>query len=499
MTKIVALITFLTLLANGIPAASPGYDLPSFGYHRQPPDYGTHSADYELPPTKSAEDGAYDLIVVGTEPEGITAAVAAARSGLRTLLISEDPRIGGTLTLAKLNTLDMNYDDKGYLLTRGLFLEFWKKIDRRISFDVAKAQAVLEEMMASEKNITLELNTRVEEVLTEGNERNGTPETLTGLVLRTPRGTERVFGLRFIDATGDGDVAYRAGAPFKYGWEDRGRPDLHMAPTLVFRVADVDWEKAADHVTTQRKSTGNKAIGASKDSIWGLKEVSYSYHLKEHSTYIRPLNIGRQDDGSVLINALILFGVNVLDEASRFEAIQRGTREARAFVEHLRSTAPGFESARFDGVAPKLYVRESRHLVGRYTLTLDDIKQEKRPWDEIAVGSYPVDIQAASASHGGMLVHIPRSGYGIPFRVLVPAKGPDNILVIGRAASHSSVAFGSARVIPVGMVKGEAAGIAAWISIKKGSSFRELAADPVSIRVLQKIMLDRGGYLRPGE
>ncbi|MGH8104227.1 MAG: FAD-dependent oxidoreductase, partial [bacterium] len=88
----------------------------------------------------------YDLVVAGSEPEGVAAAVACARLGLRTLLVTRDDPLGGTFTLAKLATLDMNTGEDGRVLTRGFFLEFYRAVGKSAAFDVSRAQRFFDEV-----------------------------------------------------------------------------------------------------------------------------------------------------------------------------------------------------------------------------------------------------------------------------------------------------------------------------------------------------------------
>ncbi len=428
----------------------------------------------------------WDVVVVGGEPEAITAGIAAARCGARTLLVTKDPIVGHTMTLAELNFLDMNYDSKGNLLTCGLFSEWWNLLGKKSAFAPEKALAAFNRLIASE-NLTVRTKTRVISLEKDS-------QKLKALVLKSA--DEQVYHCRaktVIDGTGDGNLAAMAGAGFNVGRQDLGRPDLWMAPTLIFAVDGVNWARVKAYLQGQK----NPSVGANETAAWGYWEVSELYRPQDPDMYLRGLNIGRTDSDSVLVNALLIFNVDVLDPASRQAAIARGTAEAQRIVTYLRGNAPGFENAVFAGAASELYVRESRYLQGIYCLTLEDIEQERHPWDEIAVGSYPVDIQPAERGASCQSLYDPVDGYGIPFRCLVPQAGPANLLVVGRAASYSSQAAGSARVIPIGMVVGQAAGTAAAVVSKWPLNFREVANAPAAIRRIQNRLREQGAYLRP--
>lgn len=98
-------------------------------------------------------------------------------------------------------------------------------------------------------------------------------------------------------------------------------------------------------------------------------------------------------------------------------------------------------------------MRESRHIIGEYQLTIDDVLENRDCWDKIAIGSYPVDVQPTAQQTYGTVVGNP-DRYAIPYRSIVPLE-VENLLVVGRSASYKSLAAGSARVIPIGMAEGE--------------------------------------------
>ena len=103
----------------------------------------TEGAKGHLPAT----EGKYDVIVVGSDPEGIAAAIGASRSGAKVLLLGKEDGPGGLLTYGMLNTLDMNRNSEGILLTRGIFSEFYSAIGNTESFDVEKAKEVFSELI----------------------------------------------------------------------------------------------------------------------------------------------------------------------------------------------------------------------------------------------------------------------------------------------------------------------------------------------------------------
>lgn len=426
----------------------------------------------------------YDVIVVGGEPEGVAAAIAAARLGARTLLLEKRSGLGGLMTFGKLNSIDMNYGPRGELLTRGVFEEFFKKIDGD-SFDVAQAKKAFHQMVEGEQNITLLLNTKfVTPVMS--------PEGDKILGVEVDKAGEQLFFYagRIIDATQDADVAAATGVPYTIGSEDIGIYK-NMAQTLVFGVGGVDWREIMQVLNGDK----DPHTGANQLSAWGFGREMKNYQPSNPRVRMRGLNIGRQQDGSVLINALHIFGVDGLDPKAKAEGIALAEAELPRIVEFLRQNIPGFKNGYLAVVAPELYVRQTRHIQGEYTLTILDVLENRDFPDRIAHGSYPVDIQSTSPANHGFVIGVPQK-YSIPFRCLVPLK-VDNLLVAGRSASFSSLAMGSARVIPIGMATGQAAGVASVYSLYKGITPRDLAFNQEGISDVQRLLIAQGAYLKP--
>ena len=131
--------------------------------------------------------------------------------------------------------------------------------------------------------------------------------------------------------------------------------------------------------------------------------------------------MGRQNDNTVLINALQIFGVDTFDPKSVQEAFDIGKKELPNIVAYMQKTFPEFATVELDGSAPELYVRETRHMQGEYRLNIVDVCTNADQWDRIGFGSYPVDIQRITPTDSGNVVCKPKQ-YAIPFRSIVPQK-----------------------------------------------------------------------------
>lgn len=437
----------------------------------------------EIPQQLKGIRSQYDVIVAGTDPEGIAAAVSAARNGLSVLLIDarERTKLGGLMTLGWLNTIDMNRIGKE-ILNEGIFTE-WYALVEGDSFDVRTAEAAFARLVRNERNIDLLMPVETMEPVLKGN-------TVTGMRIRTSDGYETtIHSHAVIDATQDGDIYAAAGVPFTYGREDIGHKDAKMAVTLVFRLNGVTpkvWNEIRESL---RKQPG---YGSTNMSAWGYAEM-YQYKPTQPNVKMRGLNIGRQNDHTALVNALLIFDVDPLDSVER--AFEVAEAEIPHVIRYMQNRFPEFRSVSYGGHAPELYVRESRHMIGEYRLNIIDLLENKDKWDRIAFGSYAVDLQPIDPNDNGRILFDPIK-YAVPFRSIVPKK-VDGLLVVGRSASFDSLPHGSARTIPVGMATGQAAGAAVKVALERGLTFRDMSQDREAIRTLQERLNAQGMKLEP--
>ncbi len=427
------------------------------------------------------DDVDYDVIVLGGEPEGVAAAVSAARNGMKTLLVEDDEALGGLMTLGELNFIDMCEGRDGTLLTQGIFKEFYDKVGGT-AFDIEKAKEVFLSMVEEEPNLDLMLKTKLVSPILDG-------DTLKGVNVSTDGAEKEYLASVIIDATADADLAAVAGVPYTFAGEDIGEKDRQMGVTLVFTLSGVDWQKVQDYL----QNDDNAGTGATDKAAWGYTKEGYSYEPQDSLMRLRGFNIARQDNGDVLLNALIIFGVDVLDEESKQAGIERGKKELEYIVPYLRENCIGFENAELVSTAKQLYIRESRHIIGKYQLSIDDVLENRDCADKIAIGGYPVDVQPTATQTYGTVIGNP-DRYAISYGCIVPEK-IENLLVVGRSASYKSLAAGSARVIPLGMACGEGAGVAAAYAVNHDIAPSALYGDEKAIVAIQKTLRAQGAYL----
>lgn len=474
MTALIAMLLVVTMLfsgcSSGTESTGEAESLPQFT------NEGTADSDY-------------DVIVVGSDPEGIAAAVSAARNGMKTLLLSKDSTPGGLYTLGALNFIDVPETRDGTTLVGGIYEEFVNAVGGS-GFDIVNAANVFQDMLTSEENITVRYNAEFQAPVM-----NGT--TITGVTVLED-GQEVTYNAPYvIDATQDGDVAAAAGAPYTYAGEDIGERDREMGVTLVFRLSGVNWDSMTRYLTIKRgigelfnKST---SMGVSGNTAWGFSDEGYAYEPEDSAMRLRGFNMARQDNGDVLVNALLIFDVDPLDEESREEGIERAKAELENIIPYLQDEFWGFSDCQLVGTADDLYVRESRHITCEYNLTIDDVLENRWQDDAICVTAYPVDVQPTKTQTYGTVVGYPDQ-YAIGYKSLVP-QDVDGLLVVGRSAGYTSLAAGSARIVPTGMACGEAAGVAVAVAKSLDKTPRDLVDNSAAISMIQDLLVDQGAKL----
>jgi len=356
--------------------------------------------------------------------------------------------------------------------------------------------------MLDECGVTFLLHAFCVDVATEG-------RRARGVVVANKRGLELLPARAVVDATGDGDVATRAGAQFVLGKAAGG----NMQPvSRIFRVAGVDIEAMFAYLRRhpEEMSLPNRWEGGADYGIDDLDAPSVVMDafpsLVATARAAGELAVPRDRigietgpvPGVVTVNATRVHGVDGTDPDALSRAEVETQRQMYEVFDFLRRRVPGFREAWLVDSAHQVGVRETRHVLGDYVLTLEDVLAGRDFPDTVARGAYPLDLHdpAAGASvldrrvggDGVTLRKISRA-YGIPMRCLIPV-GLDAVVVAGRAISSSHEAAGSVRGQAVCMATGHAAGTIAALSARSGTVPRALDVGEV-----QKTLTDQGAIL----
>jgi hypothetical protein len=395
-----------------------------------------------------------DVLVLGAGPAGFSAAVNAAREGAVTLLVEQSGDLGGVATTGLMSHWTGN--------TEGGFYE--EILDRssedpqgegRKLINPERLKTVMLDMLA-EARASLRLYTFAGDVILEG-------ESITGVIVESKSGREAIMAKVVIDATGDGDIAYKTGAPYAKGRE----PDGKMQPmSIMFKVAGVDISRAVF------PGYFENTIQIPKGEVQALGKQQLPFPAGHVLLYKSSL------PGIVtcnMTNCIDVDGTNA-DDLTRATIVCR--HQIDAIVAFLREYVPGYESCYTISSASIIGVRETRHFKGEATLTEDDILSA-RVFEDWAVtrASFNFDVHNISGSGldatGAQTKFPQKRGYTIPFGCFIPQK-IDGLILAGRNISGTHMAHSNFRVMPICANMGQAAGIAAALCIKKGCKPRDL-------------------------
>lgn len=429
------------------------------------------------------EDGnrhAFDVLVVGGGPGGVGSAVAAARNGARTLLVDAYGCLGGALTVMGTHPMMTFHNKAGRQLVGGLAQELVDLLVRRgaspghipdaitynstvTPFCVESLKAILDEWVA-EAGVSVLFHTALVNVRMDG-------RRVAEAVLANRGGLSRVSARVFIDATGDADLAARAGVPCVLG-----RGDGTIQPvTMNFLLAHVDMARVRAYAHAHPEDfwfkAGPEAGLAALDrapcvSLGGFRKAWTEARARGEVDVPRGdvLFFETATPGVVAVNSTRIQGLDPTDpwDLSRAEAL--GRQQVRQVFEFLRRHAPGFENAALVATPAQVGVREGRHPEGRYRLEAEDLVNATRFPDPILMAGYPIDIHATKPGAGDCTVHLPNdAAYQIPLRSLLPV-GVDNLVLAGRAISATHEAAAAIRVTPLAMGIGQAAGTLAALA-----------------------------------
>ena len=441
---------------------------------------------------------------MGGGPAGVCAAIAAARNGAKTLVVERGNCLGGMATRGLVGPFMTCYDKNGeHQVIQGLFEEIverlvarggaihprdcragsaftsWIKVghDHCTPFEPECLKLTLDEM-AAEAGVTVLFHADFVEPLMDG-------ATIRGVRLFTKGGMRDVGARIVIDATGDGDVAYRAGVPTEFG--DSAAKRVQPA-SMFFRIGNCDLKAITADIEANKDNFYRKDGVNYRSLHWRVAEANAAgdWNLKRVSI---GLFRGVQED-EWFINTSRLMGVNSTDPESWSAAEVEGRKQVDQIFRFFRKYVPGCKDARLLCSGSTVGVRESRHVFGEYRLTVDDCLHGRRPPDTILCAANSVDIHGRFGPMSNQYVTV-RDGdyYGVPYRCLVPLK-VENLLVAGRCLSATSEAAGAVRVMPPVMAMGQAAGTAAALCVKTGKTPRTVdVGNLVAILKSQKVFL----------
>lgn len=428
--------------------------------------------------------GEYDVVVLGGGPAGMAAAVSAARSGRSTLLVERYGFLGGMGTAAGVTNfcgLHANVHGEIRQVVHGVADELLRRIDRlgglnqphglfgktvAQAYDTAAYKIAADDLLLA-AGVEILFHALAAGVLMDGARR------VRALLVETKSGRFAVAGRAFIDASGDGDLAAWAGAPY-----DKGDGAGHMLyPSTMFRINGVNPDRA----------------GKAWEVIPKLMldaEAQGRYRFPRRTPIVRPQKSGIE--WRVNLTQLANregYAMDGTDARELSEAEVLGRRQIAEVAGFLREV-PGFEGCYVSDIAPQVGIRETRRVRGLYQLSESDVLDCASFDDTIGVNGWPLELHLKGDVEFRW-PKIPESrGFNhLPYRMTVP-QGLDNVWVAGRCASMSHEAQSAARVTGACFVMGQAAGTAADLALKDAAS-----AAAVDVTQLQSRLEGAGAWL----
>ncbi len=420
-----------------------------------------------------------DVLVVGSGPGGLAAALAAARAGARTVLLERNGCFGGNITQVGVEGLAW-YRHEQTVDCEGIGVEFEERAKsmgaampepQSLSHALdAEAFKHVADVLVREAGITPMLHRMFAAPVMEG-------RTLKGVITESKAGREAILAKRVIDATGDADLAFRAGAPTA-----KTPKEEMMATSVMFSMSGVDKRRFLGAVKadpqTYKDWEGN---GEWNIETSGKEDALFSPFLRKPfkqalAAGLLPPNLSTiagtwgavSDQGDLTyLNLIGLAGYDGTNPDDLTAAEMEGRYQAIAAIEALKRFMPGCEGAKLRNFGMTLGVRDTRKIDAHYNMTGADVRGEARFDDSI--GIFPEFVDGY-----GILI-LPTTGryFHLPYRALLP-RGVDNLLVAGRCIGGDKISHAAVRNMMCCAVGGQGAGVAAAISIATNTALDQL-------------------------
>ena len=456
-----------------------------------------------------------DIAVVGGGVAGCGAAIAAAREGKKVLLIEQSGCLGGLATNGHVSPFDATNDRSGRPFG-GIAQEIIEGMEKAqkaygVPTSVIKREGphlfkwVLLNMAVDAGVDILFHATLIEPVMNN--------DTIDYLIISTKSGLEAVQAKVYVDASGDGDLFAGAGEEFIIGSEqnsldilkENNLDRMHFEEgaegiireehkvkcdvqpvSIMFTMGNVDLDKKPSQYNNRLLKFED--LGIDKEEF---KKLPYwgTPGFEENGDLI-PLPQGRilisrtGRPNEILVNISRILGVNATDAVELTNAEIKAQKQVMYLVDFLKRYVPGFEDSFLVESGNVLGVRESRRLIGQYVLSGDDAIRCRQFEDNIACGSYMIDIHDPQGRRKALGGEIDGNCYGIPYGSICP-KRVTNLLACGRCISVDHVAHASTRIQGTCVMTGQAAGTAAAQALLDNVSVQELDVKAVVNRLMK--------------
>ena len=396
-----------------------------------------------------------DVVIVGTELEGLYLAQKAKAEGLTPLILEPTGHVGGQLLQGEMLYLDGIYNEEGKPLMQGGFKELFHeytegRIRKWSQFERYTAKLL--------EQIPVIQNAVIEEVKVE----NGRVASITYSSKGGPART--VSPSYVVDNTDNAALVQKLNVQPLPGLEalyGAGQKE-YMSATYMMKFKGVDWERFYREFWNMDKMERNARYGPETyvdgNLAYGFPPIVAKYQLRNPSQLnLRGLNILNQQDGEIIINALQVYDVDPNRPETVDKAMQAAREEMPFITEHLKKHLVGFEHLEPAGEPKYLYIREYNHYPTEYVMQASDLLSGRMFWDNVSIGGYFLDIQGSKSNREGLAIGRPDQ-YGLPLRSYM-LKDYNNVFVLGKLVGSTAVAYGSTRIQANGSLAAESIGV----------------------------------------
>jgi ribulose 1,5-bisphosphate synthetase/thiazole synthase len=415
-----------------------------------------------------------EVLVVGSGPSGLAAAIGAAWAGAEVTLVERFGCFGGNITVVGVEGFAW-YRHENTVEAGGIGREFEERAkamgaavpeSQSLSYEIdSEGFKLVADRLVEESGIMPMLHRQFVAPIMEDNR-------IVGIITESKAGREAILATCVIDATGDADIATAAGAPVV-----KTPVETMQAASVMFHLAGVDKRAFLDGVRSDPQTYADWSTGEWQIETSGKEDTMFSPFLaKPFARAIRegiiPAHLNTiagtwgamHDTGELTyMNLVHLAGCDGTDPDSmtRFEI--EGRKQAMLAIDALRRYTPGCKGVRLRNFGMTIGIRDTRKLDAVYNMTEDDVRNEGRFEDTI--GIYPEFIDGY-----GVLI-LPTTGryMQIPYRAMLP-KGIDNLMVTGRAIGGDRIAHAATRNMAACAVAGQGAGVAAALCVKSSTT-----------------------------
>ncbi|WP_054954697.1 FAD-dependent oxidoreductase [Paenibacillus dakarensis] len=419
----------------------------------------------------------YDVVVIGSEIQGVLLAREAVKHGLDVIILDPRSESGGELVGGQMHFLDEPNDKNKKSLVQGEIKELFDGFKKG---SIRKASEFNKYYNSKIKGISIKSGIEIESVKTIKVKGSQSLQSLTYLVNGKRHQVQANYWVENTDfnaLTGKLDAKRIPGMESLYKPSYGQEPD-YMAATLMLRFKKVDWRKLHQTVLENYPlSNVQKKYGPNTYVDWniatGFSNIMMKYKPQDSQMVLRGMNTLDQGHGEVIMNALLIYDVDPSDEKSVKNALSKAKAEAPYVLEFMRKNIPGFAKADLNGFPEYLYIRDYNRYETEYVLKYEDVKNSRMFWDNVSIGGYSIDLQATRLIPKGIGFG-KTDRYGMPLRSF-ELKSYDNVLVTGKNVGADVKAYGSARIMPNTALAAQTIGII--LGREKGKNLNDLTPD----------------------